>query len=153
MISFKDQVITIEQSQKLKDLGVLQGQSNLYWYIGDTGNNVDHLIVRERPSETIYDLCLDAFTLAEVCQMLTNYNWAIPIFEGKIDQSSDVFQEVRVDIQLLKNPSCRVLSLDYQTEWLVRYSNTPTQAAASMLIKLLKMGLIGIDDVNNGLNK
>ncbi len=73
----KEQVCTLSQAKKLKQLGVIQGLSHIYIYFGDTGTNCDHYIVRERTTDYGDDLCVDAFTVAELGVLLGEYGLTV----------------------------------------------------------------------------
>lgn len=68
-MKIEDKYSTVSQSKRLKELGIVQGKSERYWYTGDTGNNVDHLNITHA-NYAPDDLCHSAFDVAELGVML-----------------------------------------------------------------------------------
>lgn len=60
---------TVSQSKRLKELGIIQGKSERYWYTGDTGNNIDHLNITGSNYKDD-DMCYSAFDVAELMLMM-----------------------------------------------------------------------------------
>lgn len=70
-MTLQQQVCTLQQAKRLKELGIEQESSLAYYYTGDTSTNVDHLLFRlSGSSDDPYNLCFAAFTVSELFQMI-----------------------------------------------------------------------------------
>ena len=138
-MKIEDQVCSLEQATKLKELGVEQNAGLFYWQWGDLvfGEDVDY----GEPKQA-------AFTVAELGVMLPTYNWAVPIFQGEIDVNSEVCQEVRVSVDLLRVATCRIESLDRNNSWKEISGITMASAMADMLIYMIESKIISLSDIN-----
>jgi len=130
------QVCTAEQAQRLRELGICQDISLFYWYIGDTGTNTDHLILRTpRPTD---NLCLSAFTVAELGIMLPR---------GYCSGNGVLSDEIKWCDKVSYNGDDVIFMND------IVVSGGPTEAIAraAMLISLLESGELIPDECNQRL--
>lgn len=143
---------TVEQSKRLKELGVVQGKSERYWYTGDTGNNVDHLNITPA-NYTPDDLCHSAFDVAELGVMLP--------YEAFGENLEELFKSHREynrrgiygysiwpfkNIWRFRTP----IMTNEQQDDPPNYS-TEAQVRAALLIHLIENDIVSVDEINQRL--
>jgi len=154
-MNIENQTCSLGHAKILSSVGITQTNNLFYWKVNEIQSTVSDKITVDMIRKYL-PKCNDyysAFTVAELAVMLPTYNWAVPIFQGAIKPTSDVFQEVKIEMGILHKPYCKLVSLDGDWELIVRYANTLANAMASMLIKLIELEVISIDDINQSLLK
>lgn len=130
-MNIEQQVCTLKQAKKLKDLGVsgnsaFRWNQNLYQNVGDINEGV--WSIWYNPMPIISDNQLPAFSVAELGVMLPDYYESHKAGNGWCWYSGP-------------------LEIDDQFET----GDTEAAARAALLISLLSNGFISVDDVNNRL--
>ncbi len=151
-MKIEDKYSTVEQSRRLKELGIVQGKSERYWYVGDTGTNTDHLNITGSNYKGD-DMCYSAFDVAELGNMLP--------YQALGDSVSELFEGFEKmnlrriygygiwpfkNIWRFRTP---IMSNDDQDEPMIY--GTEAQVRAALLIHLLENNIITPEEINNRL--
>ena len=162
-----DQICLHEQAEKLKALGINQ-ESSLFYFVNkwrnprnEEINNGEHIItddemhittIRGRSRGTEVEF-VSAFTVAELGVMLQQGDTGMPVYENKLDTSSDVSIAVSIETWMLPNIfNCRIINKEspprVYKECKSRYE---AHARAELLIYMLKNKLLTAEEANQRL--
>jgi len=163
-MQLENQVCSLEQSKKLKQLGVVQQDANFYWGKDLTKGTKSKMILHSKSDVLLNMAFIDkytlpkiklsiwikeknliaAFTVAELGIMLPEYypSWRFTFKKSKRWVSTVITKDKVKD----GNTVTTVNEFD-------RYADTEAQARAIILIDLLKNEVISVKDVNKRLIK
>lgn len=147
-----NQVCTLEQAKRLKELGVRQDAIWFWAYpvkdkMISTRKGVIHYTTKEdilmdnEGDEFDHDVAA-AFTVAELCQMLPDY---YPSWRFKVSESSEERKWIATVICGPKPPGIDNIHTAYEFD---RYAKTQAEALATLLIALLDIKYITPEEVN-----
>ena len=163
-MQLEKQICSLEQSKKLKELGVIQQDANFYWGKDLTKGTKSKMILHSNSDVLLNMAFIDkytlpkiklsiwikeknliaAFTVAELGIMLPEYypSWRFTFKKAKKWLSTVIIKDK------VKDGKTVTTANEFD-----RYADTEAQARAIILIDLLKNEVISVKDVNKRLIK
>lgn len=140
-MTLREQVCTLEQAKRLKELGCKQKTSLFAWYwIRDNVNNRERFFLNMQPDELFPTIC-DAYTVAELGEMLIEHGCKMPYITplGWTHECLVDFYDSKLEAQARAALLIHILEQEKEQELELDYVNIPPKSSRTVKARVVSV--------------